>query len=202
LLGLPKATEMLKQLPKKAIYAKFAMNTSAKEKFDADISKIMIVNEISSSTTTIEKGDEITSFFVLHVSLKNKDYDEKNIALLSKLIPQNILYILEYDGKCQLAIYYTKLIHNEWKPTEAQSVNLDGLNLDAVWENIVKQIGSINVQQGNSLEQQISDDEQREKIEKEIAKLEKKARAEKQPKKKFEYVQKIKELKKCIINNA
>ena len=34
MLGLPKATEMSKQLPKKAIYAKFQMNTAAKEKID------------------------------------------------------------------------------------------------------------------------------------------------------------------------
>ena len=42
----------------------------------------------------------------------------------------------------------------------------------------------------------IAADERRQKIEKEIAKLEKQARAEKQPKKKFELVQQIKKLKK------
>lgn len=195
MLGLPKSTETLKQLPKKAIYAKFGMNTATKEHFDSDISKIVIVNEVSSSTTTISKGDEITSFFVLLVSLKKRDYDEKNIALLSKLIPQNILYILEYEGKSQLAIYYTKLIHSGWKATSEQTVKLDGLDLDTVWKNIVKQVGSIDVQEGNTLEEQIAIDEKREKIEKEIAKLEKLARAEKQPKKKFDLVQQIKELK-------
>lgn len=199
MLGLPKTTETLKQLPKKAIYAKFGMNTATKEHFDSDISKIVIVNEVSSSTTTISKGDEISSFFVLLVSLKKRDYDEKNIALLSKLIPQNILYILEYEGKSQLAIYYTKLIHNEWKPTEQQSVNLDGLNLDTVWENIVKQIGSIDIQQGNTLDEQIVADEQRVKLEKEITKLERLARAEKQPKKKFELVKQLNKLKEEIL---
>ena len=44
MLGLPKSTEMSKQLPKKAVYAKFQMNTAAKEKIDADISRITIVN--------------------------------------------------------------------------------------------------------------------------------------------------------------
>lgn len=195
MLGLPKATETLKQLPKKAIYAKFGLNTAAKEHFDSDISKIVIVNEISPVTTTISKGDGISSFFVLLVSLKKRDYDEKNIALLSKLIPQNILYILEYEGKSQLAVYYTKLIHSEWKSTNEQVITLDGLNLDTVWETIVKQIGSIDVQQGNTLNEQIAADEQRLKLEKEIAKLEKMARAEKQPKKKFELVQQIKKLK-------
>lgn len=44
MLGLPKSTEMSKQLPKKAVYAKFQMNTTAKEKIDADISRITIPN--------------------------------------------------------------------------------------------------------------------------------------------------------------
>ena len=47
---------------------------------------------------------------------------------------------------------------------------------------------------GNTLDEQIAADERRQKIEKEIAKLEKQARAEKQPKKKFELVQRIKKL--------
>lgn len=34
MLGLPKSTEMNKQLPKKAIYAKFQMNTAVKDKID------------------------------------------------------------------------------------------------------------------------------------------------------------------------
>lgn len=200
MLGLPQTTETLKQLPKKAIYAKFGMNATAKEHFDSDVSKIVIVNEISSSTTTISKGDEISSFFILLVSLKKNDYDEKNIALLSKMIPQNILYILEYEGKSQLAIYYTKLLHSEWKPTSEQTVKLNGLNLDAVWKNIVKQVGGIDVQQGNTLEEQIIADEKRKKTEKELARLEKLARAEKQPKKKFELVQQIKSLEDELSN--
>ena len=99
MLGLPKATEMSKQLPKKAIYAKFQMNTAAKEKIDADISRITIVNEIAPNKVNIPAGDEVKNFFVLLVSLKRKEFDEKTIATLSKLIPQNILFILEYGNE-------------------------------------------------------------------------------------------------------
>lgn len=57
----------------------------------------------------------------------------------------------------------------------------------------------------NSLGEQIADKERREKLEKEIVKLEKLARAEKQPKKKFEMVQEIKkkqfELRRIINGN-
>lgn len=93
---LPKTTEMSKQLPKKAIYTKFQMNTAAKEKIDADISRITIVNEIAPNKVNIPSGEDVKSFFVLLVSLKKKEYDEKTIATLSKLIPQNILFVLEY----------------------------------------------------------------------------------------------------------
>lgn len=61
-----------------------------------------------------------------------------------------------------------------------------------------KQIGGITIDQGNTLDEQIVADEHRQKIEKEIAKLEKQARTEKQPKKKFELVQRVKALKKQI----
>lgn len=56
-------------------------------------------------------------------------------------------------------------------------------------------IGGVSIADGNTLDEQIAADERRQKIEKEIAKLEKQARAEKQPKKKFELVQQIKKLK-------
>ena len=198
MLGLPKSTEMSKQLPKKAVYAKFQMNTAEKEKIDADISRITIVNEITPANINIPTGEEVGSFFVLLVALKKKDFDERNIATLSKLIPQNILFVLEFEGKSKLAIYHTKLMQTDWKSTESCTIELRGLTLDKVWENIVVDIGGISIADGNTLDEQIAADERRQKIEKEIAKLEKQARSEKQPKKKFELVQRIKNLKEQL----
>lgn len=198
MLGLPKATEMSKQLPKKAIYAKFQLNTAAKEKIDADISRITIVGEIAPNKVNIPAGDEVNNFFVLLVSLKRKEFDEKTIAMLSKLIPQNILFILEYCGESKLAIYHTKIMQTDWKPSGEQRIELQGLNLDKVWENVVVTVGSVDIEQGNTLDEQIEVNEKRQKLEKEIAKFEKQARAEKQPKKKFEMVQRLREYQKKL----
>ena len=195
MLGLPKATELSKQLPKNAIYAKFQMNTAEKAKIDADISRITFVNEVSAEKVHIAAGNQVKSFFVLLVALKKKDFDDKTIITISKLIPQNMLLILECGDEAKLATYHSKLMQTEWKRKEALSVELKGLNLDSVWENIIMQIGGITIDQGNTLDEQIAADEYRKKIEKKIAKLEKQARAEKQPKKKFELAQQIKKLK-------
>ena len=104
MLGLPKSTEMSKQLPKKAVYAKIHLNTAAKEKIDADISKITIVNEVTPDKIHIPAGEQVSGIFVLHVMLKRGEFDVKTIETLFKLIPQNILFVLEYEGKSKLAI--------------------------------------------------------------------------------------------------
>lgn len=201
MLGLPKSTEMSKQLPKKAVYAKFQMNTAAKEKIDADISRIAIVNEISPDKINIPAGEEVKNFFVLLVTLKKKNFDEKNIAILSKLIPQNILFILEYEGQSKLAIYHTKLMQTDWKPTESCIIELRGLNLDKVWENVIRSLESGVWNEELTLDENIALHEQQEKLKKQIEKLEKKARAEKQPKKKFELVQQVKALQRRFDND-
>ena len=198
MLGLPKSTEMNKHLPKKAIYAKFQMNTSSKDKVDADISRIVIVNEISPSRINIPAGEEVGSFFVLLVALKKKDFDEKTIAALSKLIPQNILFVLEFEGQSKLAVYRTKLMQTDWKPTESFTLELRGLTLDKVWENAIRSLELGVWNEELSLDENLALHERREKLEKEIAKLEKQARAEKQPKKKFELVQRVRALQKQL----
>lgn len=198
MLGLPKATELNKQLPKTAIYAKFQMNTAAKERIDRDISRIYIVNEVTAAKVNLSKGEQVKSFFVMSVLLKHKDFDEKNIITLSKLIPQNMVMVLEYAQEVKLATYRTKLLQTAWLPKSDVSLELKGLDLDSVWENIIVQIGGLTIELGNTIDEQISIDEQRSKLQKEIARLEKLARAEKQPKKKFEIFNEVNRLKQKL----
>ena len=194
--GLPQTTEIRKQLPKKAIYAKFELKPAQRDGFDTDVSRIDIVAVVSPTTVpAIAAGESIKEFYVLAVQLKRKDYDEKNIAMLSKLIPQNILFALQYEDETQLAIYHTKFIKSDWKPTDEATICLTGLTLDTVWENIIKTIGEIQVQDGKTLAEQIQDDEQRAKTLKLIAELEKKMAKETQPRKKRELFEQIKKLK-------
>lgn len=198
MLGLPKSTELKKQLPKKAIYRKYTMNTADRAGFDADISRIDIVNEVSAVNTTIAAGKSVQSFFVLLVSLRKAKFDEKNIIMLSKLIEQNMLFILAFEGKAKLAVYRSKLLQGEIKPLDELTIKLTGLDLDAVWENIVVQIGDIRMEPGNTLDEQIALDEKQKKLQKQIETLEKQAWNEKQPKRKFELAQEIQSLKNDI----
>ena len=199
MFGLPTSTEVKKQLPKKAIYSKFDMSSSQRERFDADISRIDISAMVSSKTVpALSEGEEVKEIYLLNIQLKRKEYDAKNIAMLSKLIPQKMVFALENEEEVQFAIYHTKLISAAWIPIEEARLPLSGLNLDSVWDNIVKQIGHIEVQEGNTLTEQIKADEEQAKLLAQIKLLERKMANEKQPRRKREYFEQIKKLKNLL----
>lgn len=200
MFDLPKTSEIRKPLHKKLIYEKYAAELSGnkKDKFDADISRVIITNEISEASVNIKATEEISAIFVLQVELKRKEYDDKNIIMISKLFGQKLLIVLHYDNKYQLAIYETRLLKSDWKNEEEISLKLNGLDLGSVWDNFVTQISGIDVQAGNTLAEQINVEAKKEKLRKQIADLELKARKEVQAKKKFEMVQRLQQFRRKL----
>lgn len=189
MLNLPEITQLQKPLPKAQIYRKFQLTNAQQTKFDADISRIDIVNEVSFRTIpSIQEGEKVKSFYILSVTLKTKDYEQKNIERIAKLIPQNMVFALQFEEEVQLAVFCEKVFTTEWMPETKASIQLTGLNFDDVWENIVKKIEGGEWNNDLSLEENIVLKEQKEKLQKEIERLEKLARKENQPKKKFELV--------------
>ena len=81
---------------------------------------------------------------------------------------------------------------------EEAGLALTGTTLDAVWDNWVRSIGNIHVEEGNTLTEQIALDDERAKLQRQIEKLEAKARSERQPRKKLELFQQLQELKKNL----
>ena len=109
-----------------------------------------------------------------------------------------MVFALEYEEEVQFAIYHTRLITSEWQLTEESRLLLSGLNLDSVWDNIVKEIGHIEVQEGHTLTEQIKVNEEQTKLLAQIKMLERKMANEKQPRRKREYFEQIKILKQSV----
>ena len=75
-----------------------------------------------------------------------------------------------------------------------------GLNLDAVWENIVTNIGQIKITDGNTLAEQIKVEDVRAKLKAQIDSLTQKLNKEKQFNRQMEINSEIKLLKKKLLN--
>ena len=194
--GLPLTTEKKQQLPKKALYAKFDLKTAQRDSFDADISRIDIVAVISSTTLpALQVGENVKEMYVLAVQMKHKEYDDNNLLLLNKLIPQKMIFALHFEGEVQFVVFHTKLFQTSWQPEEEAILPLSGLNLDRVWDNIVKEIGRIEVTENHTLTEQIVADERQTQLLAKIATLEQRMAKEKQPRRKREYFEQIKNLK-------
>lgn len=197
--SLPQSTQLKKQIPKKKVFEKFDLKPSQRDSFDADVARIDIVAVLNENTLpAISEGEKVKGFYVLAIQLKRKEYDTKNIVLLNKLIQQNIVFALHFEEEVQFAINHTKLIKSAWQAESEATIPLSGITLDAVWENIVKSVGDIEVEEGKTLVEQIAADTQKAKMLAQIASLEKKIANEKQPRKVREYFEQIKKLKEQI----
>lgn len=195
MFDLPKATEIRKPIHKKLIYSKFPMRLKGESRgsFDEEISKIVVTNEISPVSVNIKEGVQVSSIFVLQVELRQRTYSEKNIISIAKMFGQNVLLVLHHGGQYQLAIYETTLFRSEWQTADKLQIRLKGLDMDAVWENLVMLVSGIEVRPGNSLDEQIALEMEKDTLRKKIEELEKRARREPQSKKKFEMFQRLKE---------
>ncbi|MDT2823473.1 DUF4391 domain-containing protein [Vagococcus lutrae] len=200
MFDLPKKTQIKRNIYKKLIYEKFSKELSGnkKEIFDKEIKKITLINEISEQSINVKPTDDVSAIFVVLIELKTKDFTKVNISLVSRLFGQKILVILKYKEEYRLSIYETKLLLGDWKNAADINLELQGLDLSMVWENLVMQVADIEVEEGNSLEEQISLEAEKEKLIKLIEKTEKQARKESQAKKKFEFYKLLKEYKRAL----
>lgn len=209
MFALSNTTEIKKTISKKSIYEKFKnkLTPNQKSKFDKEISKITLINEISERSIQIQKTDAVAGIFVIKVELKTKDYSESNIVLISKLIEQKLMIALKYEDQYQLCINETKLFKNQWSDEEDINLEITGTNLEEVWENLVAQVGNIDIQDGNTLQEQIEINNEKQKLEKLIQATEKKAQRELQSKKNYSIINKSEITRKswknltCTINN-
>ena len=199
MFNMPPSTAISKPLYKKAIFEKFTLKAAERERFDADVSRITLVAHISSATVpALAEGRETKGFYVLQVELKRREYDSRNILLLQKLIPQQMVFAMQYEGLTQLCVFHTRLQQSAWKPTDEVELPLRGLSIDEVWLHIVATVGGLDSEAETTLEEQIVSREQRERLLQQMAQLEKRCRAEKQTHRRYDLHQQIVKLKEKL----
>ncbi len=211
MFGFPQTTEFNKRIPKQKFYENLEISTALKRAFVEQIKHIHWRNKLAESTLNITPGQAVKEIEVIEIKLVQSQLDEAVLRQIDKEIPYHILFVLSCGNKVQAwtgykeatesgktAFKVNKYYHTEWMLEDELMLEIDGLNLDAVWDNFIIQVGGVVLEQGNSLDEQIAVDERKEKLIKEIEKLEKQARNEKQPNKKFELAQRAKALKEKL----
>lgn len=212
MIGLPKTTEFNKRIPKQKFYENMDISPALKKIFVEQVRIIYWKNKIAASTTNLAAGTDVTELEVFEVRLSSPVLDDSLLRQIDKEIPYHILFLLEYQGKYQAWIGYKEAAasgnkafkvngyyHTEWLVEDELPLKLEGLNVDAVYENFVRQIAGDKLKTeavGESLKESVARDEQKQALQKQIATLQAKILKEKQLNKQMQMNNELKKLKK------
>ena len=211
MLGLPKSTEFNKRIPKQKFYDNLNVSPALKRSFIDQIKVIYWANKIAAATLNLAEGKNVTEIEVFEVRLNVPTLDEAVLKQIDREIPYHILFILEHENKFQAWIGYkeessgntafkvNRYYSTEWMDEDALPLKLEGLSVDSVYENFVRQIAGnalVASTSGETLKESVDRDEKRQALQTQIAKLQKKIKSEKQLNKQMELNAQLKKLKK------
>lgn len=212
MIGLPKSTEFNKRIPKQKFYENLDISPALKQVFVEQVRIIYWKNKIATATTNLASGTDVTELEVLEVRLNSPVLDDSLLRQIDREIPYHILFLLEYQGKYQAWIGYKEATasgnkafkvngyyHTEWFAEEELPIKMEGLNVDAVYENFVRQIAGKKLKTeaaGESLKESVARDERKMALQKQIDNLQVKIRKEKQLNKQMKINDELKMLKK------
>ena len=211
MINLPKSTEFNKRIPKQKFYEKLNVTPALKRSFIDQIQTVIWRNKIAESTINIAPGKTVTEIEIFEIQLNSSELDTDVLKLIDKEIPYHIVFILSFDGKYQAWTAYKEeaasgnsafkvdtYYHTEWLEEEKLPLKADGLDIDRVYENFVRQIAGDALKNVNdeSLKESVEREKRREQLKKQIAVLEAKMRKEKQFNKQVEMNGQLKRLKK------
>lgn len=211
MLGLPKSTEFNRRIPKQKFYENLSVTPALKRVFIEQIKVIYWRNKIAATTMNLAAGETVTEVEIFEVRLDDPKLNVSVLRQIDKEIPYHIIFLLEYDGKYQAWTAYKEeaasgnnafkvgtYYHTDWLPEQDLPLKIDGLNIDKVYENFVRQIAGNALQTDNNetLKELVERDERRQQLEKQITALQAKVRKEKQLNKQVQLNTELKKLRK------
>ena len=213
MIGLPKSTEFNRRIPKQKFYENISVSPTLKRVFIEQIKVIYWRNKVTATTMNLAAGETVTELEVFEVKLNGQQLDESVLRQIDKEIPYHILFLLEYDGKYQAWTAYKEAAafgsnafkvgtyyHTDWLPETDLPLKVEGLSVDKVYENFVRQIAgdALRSEEGKteSLKESVERDNRRQELEKQVAALQTKVRQEKQLNKQVQLNAELKKLKK------
>ena len=216
MLGLPKTTEFNKRIPKQKFYEHINVTPALRRIFIDQIKVIYWRNKIAPSTINLQTGTDVTEIEVFEIKLNSTPLDVSVLQQMDKEIPYHIIFLLEYEGKYQAWTAYKEkagsgintfkvdtYYHTDWLLEDELTLKLDGLNMDAVYENYVRQIAgdalhTTATDEPESLKESIERSKKIQLLQKQIDTLQKKIRREKQLNRQMELNKELKKLKKQL----
>lgn len=202
MIDFPASTIVQRRLPKEAFYKRLPLTAALKQKFVSDVDRITVENSLTKGNLNLAKDSEINEILLLSIILKKQDFDGKIVEAIARQNPHKLIFMLVYDDERQLAVYHSKLYRTKWMKENDLSLTLAGNTLDEIWDDLVRQIAisseAVLQRQDRTIDEQLKDQDEIDRLNKLIKKTEAAAWKEQQPKKRFELYSKLKDYQKQL----
>lgn len=211
MLGFPKTTEFNKRIPKQKFYEQMDVSPALKRIFVDQIRLIYWRNKLAATTLNVAGSERVTEVEVFEIRLIEPALDEAVLRQIDKEIPYHILFALEHEGKYQAWIGYkeaaesgknafkvSRYYHTDWMSEEELPLKIEGLNIDTIYDNFVRQIAgdALQADKSESLKESVERETQKLALQKQIEILETKIRKEKQLNRQMKMNTELKKLRK------
>ena len=196
MLGLPRSTQVNRRVAKEKLYQNAAFAPQTREMIKDQIDSVFWRNKLADSTMAISAGETVAEIQIFEIQLRQRELDKRVLPAIAKAIPYKILFILVFGDEAQLWIEASGTFYNtDWQPLGGFTLKFEGLNLDAVYENLARQISGGRLGTEGDIEEAVDRDKQRQRLQRYIAALEKKLLREKQFNKQVELNGELKRLR-------
>lgn len=213
---LPPQTTFGRRIAKQKLYDKLPWTPALKRSFGNQVRSIVWRNKLAPDTLRIAKGAAVEEVEVFEISLTGDTLHPDILRLMESQIPYRILFLLEYQGKYQARISFkgpgadgamNRVCYNTdgWQDLAELPCRIQGLTMDAVYENLVRQVAGPALPppsegENEPLATTIWRAQERAKLTMRINALERKLHREKQFNRQVELNAELKKLKKELAN--
>jgi hypothetical protein len=202
MIDFPASTVVRRRLPKEAFYKHLPLSAGLKAKFVSDVDRIVVENSLTKGNLNLAKESGIKEILLLSITLKKEDFDGKIVEAIARQNPHKLIFLFAYEDERQLAVYHSKLYRTDWLKDDELSLTLKGNTLDEIWDDLVRQIAisseAVLHKQNQTLDEQLKDQDEIDRLNKLIKKAEAAAWKEQQPKKRFELYSKLRDYQKQL----
>ena len=210
-LHYPPTTFVGKPVPKNAFYRHLEVNAKMKQHFVDDVVAIKWLYKLAPSTLNVADGKEVHEIVVFSAQLKSQDCPDDVFLFIDRNMPRHVVFILEYEGQYKLLLNYkewldatagtfriVKSFASEWLREADLSLPIQGLTMDAIYENMAGVISGYGTSNSEETKRMVELESLIQKGRKEIAALQKRVRTEKQFNRQLELNNEARALKKKV----
>jgi len=195
MLNFPADTVFNKKIPKQKFYDKLDVSNRIQQMFVTEIESIYWTHKLSPETLNVSPGTNVAEIQVFEITLKEQRVSDNLIATIDREIPYHLVFVLRYRDQAQLIISYKEesksredkfkvdsYYRTDWIDYEKLTLNIEGLDLDRIYENFIFQIAGdgLNLEKAEDIRDAVMVAKEIDRLETYITKLEKRIRNEKQ----------------------